>query len=122
MIQEMHFLDGIENIDFAHAVFFKKNSNLDENIASFRSHQFELEKQPHSYRLSPLGPALQFGGGSKVISPNSFWILLAEVLSDFDIFGVPFSLFPLSGESLFVLELLPASLDIYCRSESSNKS
>jgi len=45
MIQEMHFLDGIENIDFAHAVFFKKNSNLDENIASFRSHQFELEKQ-----------------------------------------------------------------------------
>ena len=66
----------------------------------------------HSYRLSPLGPALQFGGGSKVISPNSFWILLADVLSDFDIFGVPFSLFALSGVSLFALELLPASLDI----------
>ena len=47
-----------------------------------------------------------------MISPNSFWILLAEVLNDFDIFGVPFSLFPLSGESLFVLELLPPSLDI----------
>ena len=45
MIQEMKYLDGIENIDFAHAVFFKKNSNLEDNIASFRSHQFELEKQ-----------------------------------------------------------------------------
>ena len=45
MIQEMHFLDGIENIDFAHAVFFKKNSSLEENIVSFKSHQFELEKQ-----------------------------------------------------------------------------
>ena len=43
MIQEMKYLDGIENIDFAHAVFFKKNSNLEDNIASFRSHQFELE-------------------------------------------------------------------------------
>ena len=47
-----------------------------------------------------------------MISPNSFWIRLADVLNDFDIFGVPFSLFPLSGESLFVLELPPASLDI----------
>ena len=29
----------------------------------------------HSYRLSPLGPALQLGGGSSVISASSFWIL-----------------------------------------------
>lgn len=29
--------------------------------------------------LSPFGPALQFGGGSSVISANSFWILLADV-------------------------------------------
>ena len=45
MIQEMHYLDGIENIAFAHAVFFKRNSNMEENLASFKSHQFELEKQ-----------------------------------------------------------------------------
>lgn len=32
--------------------------------------------ETHSYRLSPLGPALQFGGGSSVISANSFCILL----------------------------------------------
>lgn len=31
----------------------------------------------HSYKLSPLGPALQFGGGSNVISANSFCNLLA---------------------------------------------
>ena len=30
----------------------------------------------HSYKLSPLGPALQFGGGSSVISASSFCILL----------------------------------------------
>ena len=52
MIQEMHYLDGIENIDFAHAVFFKPNSNIEENIASFKSHQFELEKQ-YMQHLNP---------------------------------------------------------------------
>lgn len=41
----------------------------------------------HSYRLSPFGPALQLGGGSSVISANSFWILLADVPSAFDILG-----------------------------------
>lgn len=41
----------------------------------------------HSYKLSPLGPALQLGGGSNVISANSFCILLAEVPRAFDIFG-----------------------------------
>ena len=35
----------------------------------------------HSYKLSPLGPALQLGGGSSVISASSFWMRLAEVLS-----------------------------------------
>lgn len=39
----------------------------------------------HSYKLSPFGPALQFGGGSNVISANSFWILLADVPRAFDI-------------------------------------
>jgi len=34
--------------------------------------------------LSPFGPALQFGGGSRVISANSFWILFADVDSDLD--------------------------------------
>lgn len=32
----------------------------------------------HSYKLSPLGPALQLGGGSRVISASSFWILQKE--------------------------------------------
>jgi len=42
--------------------------------------------------LSPLGPALQFGGGSRVISANSFWIRLAEVESALE----PKALDPLS--------------------------
>lgn len=41
----------------------------------------------HSYRLSPFGPAEQFGGGSNVISANSFCIRLADVPSAFEIFG-----------------------------------
>lgn len=44
--------------------------------------------ETHSYKLSPFGPALQFGGGSNVISANSFCILLADVLSAFDILGL----------------------------------
>ena len=43
--------------------------------------------ETHSYKLSPFGPALQLGGGSNVISANSFCILLAEVPKAFDIFG-----------------------------------
>lgn len=43
--------------------------------------------ETHSYKLSPFGPALQFGGGSSVISANSFCILLADVPKAFDIFG-----------------------------------
>lgn len=43
--------------------------------------------ETHSYKLSPLGPALQFGGGSNVISASSFWILLADVPSALDILG-----------------------------------
>lgn len=31
----------------------------------------------HSYRLSPLGPALQLVGGSREISANSFWMRFA---------------------------------------------
>jgi len=31
---------------------------------------------------------LQLGGGSKVISANSFWILFALVLSNLDILGL----------------------------------
>ena len=37
----------------------------------------------HSYKLSPFGPALQFVGGSREISANSFWIRLALLESDF---------------------------------------
>lgn len=47
----------------------------------------------HSYKLSPLGPALQFGGGSSVISASSFCIRFAEVPSAFDIFGFAFDSF-----------------------------
>lgn len=32
----------------------------------------------HSYRLSPLGPAVQLHGGSKLISASSFWIRFAD--------------------------------------------
>lgn len=46
--------------------------------------------ETHSYKLSPFGPALQLGGGSSVISANSFWILLAEVPRALDIFGLGF--------------------------------
>lgn len=35
-----------------------------------------------------MGPALQFGGGSSVISASSFWIRLADVPSAFEIFGL----------------------------------
>ena len=31
----------------------------------------------HSYRLSPLGPALQLVGGSSEISASSFWMRFA---------------------------------------------
>lgn len=34
----------------------------------------------HSYKLSPLGPALQLQGGSRLISASSFWILFALLL------------------------------------------
>lgn len=44
--------------------------------------------ETHSYKLSPFGPALQFGGGSSVISASSFWIRLAEVPSALEIFGL----------------------------------
>lgn len=45
--------------------------------------------------LSPLGPALQFGGGSNVISANSFWILFAEVDRAFDPNAFELRSFPL---------------------------
>lgn len=57
----------------------------------------------HSYRLSPLGPALQLGGGSNVISASSFCIRLAEVPSALDILGV--DLVSLRGSSLVAVEL-----------------
>ena len=47
----------------------------------------------HSYRLSPLGPALQLGGGSSVISASSFWIRLADVPRAFEIRGLGFDSF-----------------------------
>ena len=34
----------------------------------------------HSYKLSPFGPALQFVGGSKLISASSFWMRFAAEL------------------------------------------
>lgn len=40
--------------------------------------------ETHSYKLSPFGAALQFGGGSIVISASSFCILLALVLVGFE--------------------------------------
>lgn len=37
--------------------------------------------ETHSYKLSPLGPAEQLHGGSRLISASSFWILLALALN-----------------------------------------
>lgn len=59
----------------------------------------------HSYKLSPFGPAEQFGGGSNVISANSFCIRLADVPSAFEIFGFGFGSF-ISG-----LVSLPVTVD-----------
>jgi hypothetical protein len=47
----------------------------------------------HSYKLSPFGPALQFGGGSSVISASSFCIRFADVPSALEIFGFAFDSF-----------------------------
>lgn len=43
--------------------------------------------ETHSYKLSPFGPAEQFGGGSRVISASSFCMRFADVPSAFDILG-----------------------------------
>ena len=58
MLQEMHYLDGIENIDSAHAVFFSNSDDIKENMASFKSHRFELEKQ-YTQHLKP-GKIIRF--------------------------------------------------------------
>jgi hypothetical protein len=48
----------------------------------------------HSYKLSPFGPALQFVGGSKLISASSFWMrLAAELIPDLLIFSFFLSFF-----------------------------
>lgn len=46
--------------------------------------------ETHSYKFSFFGPALQFGGGSSVISANSFCIRFADVPSALEIFGLGF--------------------------------
>jgi hypothetical protein len=57
----------------------------------------------HSYKLSPFGPALQFVGGSKLISASSFWMrLAAELIPDLLIFS-----FFLSSFSIFTRESFP---------------
>ena len=65
-----------------------ERSLLDQPTSSqsiLRSRQDEKDEDSqsylsHSYKLSPFGPALQFGGGSSVISASSFCIRLADVL------------------------------------------
>lgn len=47
----------------------------------------------HSYKLSPFGPAEQFGGGSNVISANSFCMRFVDVPNAFEIFGFGFGSF-----------------------------
>jgi len=53
MIKEMHYLDGIENIDSAHAVFFSNTKDMERKITQFESHRFELEKQ-YMQHLNPM--------------------------------------------------------------------
>jgi hypothetical protein len=58
----------------------------------------------HSYKLSPFGPALQFVGGSKLISASSFWMrLAAELIPDLLIFSFFLSFFLLFLLFLFLL-------------------
>lgn len=70
--------------------------------------------ETHSYRLSPFGPAEQFGGGSSVISANSFCMRLADVPNALEIFGFGFGSFvsgfvsggPFAADALPLLLLL----------------
>ena len=57
-------------------------------------------------------PYLQFGGGSSVISANSFWILFADVESAFDpnAFELLFELLDLSRSEAAVAEELEADI------------
>ena len=65
----------------------------------------------HSYKLSPFGPALQFVGGSKLISASSFWMrLAAELIPDLLIFSFFLSFFLLF---LFLLVNLFAFVRAY---------
>ena len=52
ILQEMHYLDGIENIDSAHTVFFSNCDDIEDTLASFKSHRFELQKQ-YTQHLNP---------------------------------------------------------------------
>ena len=74
----------------------------------------------HSYKLSPFGPALQFVGGSKLISASSFWMrFAAELIPDLLIFSLSFSTtnfmksLSLSLASLSLLLSLSLSLLMY---------
>lgn len=60
----------------------------------------------HSYKLSPFGPAEQFGGGSRVISASSFCMRLAEVPKALEIFGLDFVSFVSGFGSVELDELL----------------
>jgi len=68
--------------------------------------------ETHSYKLSPFGPAEQFGGGSRVISANSFCMRLADVPKALEIFGLDFVSFVsgLGSDELDALVPLPFRL------------
>jgi hypothetical protein len=69
----------------------------------------------HSYKLSPFGPALQFVGGSKLISASSFWMrLAAELIPDLLIFSFFLSFF-LSSFSSFSIFTCEKSLPLCVR-------
>lgn len=64
--------------------------------------------ETHSYKLSPFGPAEQFGGGSNVISASSFCIRFADVPNALEIFGFDFVSFVSGfGSAVELEELVP---------------
>ena len=52
MLQELRFLEGIENIDAAHETFFAECDDIEDTIAAFDSHRFELKKQ-YRHHMKP---------------------------------------------------------------------
>ena len=52
ILKEMRYLEGIENIDSAHKVFFSSRQDTHILMTQFNNHRFELEKQ-YTHHMEP---------------------------------------------------------------------